>query len=131
MLAHLNHPYTLHNMIEHLGEGASHHSKQHCSVIVYFGGVLRVQISAPLRSDSIRVPGNFTHEKKIPPREASLRIGPFFCRSCSFGQRCVHSVRISHTNFSLDPHRYLHEVMLPVLLPFSCHNTFCVRFLLI
>ena len=41
-------------------------------------------------------------------------LGPFFSQ-LFFGQRCVHCVRISHANFSLDPHHYLPEVMRPVL----------------
>lgn len=55
----------------------------------------------------------------------------YFFEAVLVGQRCVHGVRISHTNFSLDPHRYLHEVMCPVHTALSSHNTFCVRFSLI
>ena len=51
MLAHLNHPYTLHNMIEHLGEEPSSTSKEHISVIAYFRRDQVVVISAHLRSD--------------------------------------------------------------------------------
>ena len=70
-----------------------------------------------------------TREKKIPHgKHHFVSVRSFFE---AFLLARDAGLRISHTNFSLDPHRYLHEVMLPVHTAFSSHNTFCVRFSLI